>query len=114
LDWGNFLPSKKTWVGSARRRALECLPADVDNETFLNQPGLGRAAMPSRVASQPRANVWHDHETFLNQPGVYRKSGMCSVEFPPNSGDLSPIETVWARLRRDLSVREMADLQAGR
>ena len=39
---------------------------------------------------------------------------MCSVKFPPNSGDLNPIETVWARLRRDLSVREMADLQAGR
>ena len=32
----------------------------------------------------------------------------------PNSGDLNPIETVWARLRRDLAVREMADLQAGR
>ena len=30
-----------------------------------------------------------------------------------NSGDLNPIETVWARLRRDLAVREMADLKAG-
>ena len=27
---------------------------------------------------------------------------------------LSPIEAVWARLRRDLAVREMADLKAGR
>ena len=39
---------------------------------------------------------------------------MSSVKFPPNSGDLSPIETRWARLRRDLAVREMAALKAGR
>ena len=39
---------------------------------------------------------------------------MPSVKCPPNSGDLDPIETVWARLRRDLAVREMADLKAGR
>ena len=32
---------------------------------------------------------------------------------PPNSGDLNPIETVWGRLRRDLAVREMQDLQDG-
>ena len=39
---------------------------------------------------------------------------MCSVKFPPNSGDLNPMGTVWARLRRDLAVREMDDLKAGR
>ena len=39
---------------------------------------------------------------------------MSSVRFPPNSCDLNPTETVWARLRRDLAVREMADMQAGR
>ena len=39
---------------------------------------------------------------------------MCSIKFPPNSGGLNPIETVWARLRRDLAVREMDDLKAGR
>ena len=77
-------------------------------------PALGRAAMPPQLASQRTANVWHDNETFLNQPSVYRKYGMSSVKFPPNSGDLNPIETVWARLRRDLAVREMADLNAGR
>ena len=47
------------------------------------------------------------------QPSEYEKHGMTSVKFPPNSGDLNPIETVWARLRRDLAVREMADLQGG-
>ena len=29
--------------------------------------------------------------------------------FPPNSGDLNPIETVWAWLRRDLAKREQSD-----
>ena len=36
------------------------------------------------------------------------------MRFPPNSGDLNPIETVWARLRKDLSLREIQDLQAGK
>ena len=35
------------------------------------------------------------------------------MNFPPNSGDLNPIETVGARLRRDLAVREMQDLRDG-
>ena len=39
---------------------------------------------------------------------------MQSVRFPPCSGDLNPIETVWARLRADLNKREMEDLHAGR
>ena len=39
---------------------------------------------------------------------------MQMVRFPPNSGDLNPIETVWAKLRSDLAVREQADLGAGR
>ena len=77
-------------------------------------PALGRAAMPPQSASQRRSSLWHDNETFLNQPDVYKKHGMTSVKFPPNSGDLNPIETVWARLRRDLAVQEMADLQTGR
>ena len=34
--------------------------------------------------------------------------------FPPNSGDLNPIETVWAWLRRDLGKRELADPKAKR
>ena len=42
------------------------------------------------------------------------RAGLQSVRFPPNSGDLNPIETVWARLRHDLSTRERGDLTAGR
>ena len=34
--------------------------------------------------------------------------------FPPNSGDLNPIETVWARLRYDLAQREVDDFEGGR
>ena len=45
---------------------------------------------------------------------VYRRNGLQSVRFPPNSGDLNPIETVWARLRFDLAKREGEDLKAGR
>ena len=34
--------------------------------------------------------------------------------FPPNSGDLNPIENVWAWLRHDLSRMEMNDLTHGK
>ena len=33
------------------------------------------------------------------------------VRFPPNSGDLSPIENVWAKFRLDLAKLEMIDFQ---
>ena len=56
--------------------------------------------------------VWHDNEKFLLQPEVYALHGLELIRFPPNSGDLNPIETVWAWLRHDLSVREQADLAA--
>ena len=62
--------------------------------------------------SKPK--VWHDNEKFLINPAAYRRNGLQMVRFPPNSGDLNPIETVWARLRADLAVREQADLGAGR
>ena len=60
------------------------------------------------------SKIWHDNEGFLLNPLVYRKNGMQSVRFPPCSGDLNPIETVWARLRMDLNKREMEDLHTGK
>ena len=57
--------------------------------------------------------MWHDNEKFLLCPDTYRRSGLVQVRFPPNSGDLNPIETVWAWLRRDLAAREQEDLAAG-
>ena len=65
-------------------------------------------------AGQPglqRPKVWHDNEKFLQAPASYKANGLESVTFPPNSGDLNPIETVWARLRKDLAVREFEDLK---
>ena len=75
---------------------------------------LVRAAMPPHLASQREANVSDNNETFLNQPNLYKKNRMSSVKIAPNSGDFNPIEVVWARLCRDLAVREIADLKAGR
>ena len=60
-------------------------------------PNLKRAV---DAADEPRrtvrAKIWHDNEKFLLQPALYRSWGLQSVRFPPNSGDLNPIETVWA------------------
>ena len=58
--------------------------------------------------------VWHDNEMFLKQPDVYATHGLSMKCFPPNSGDLNPIETVWAWLRKELAQREMADMDEGR
>jgi hypothetical protein len=74
-------------------------------------PALRRAGMQTPGAS---SKMWHDNESFLINPAVYRKHGLQSVRFPPCSGDLNPIKTVSARLRRDLSIREMEDLRVGK
>ena len=58
--------------------------------------------------------MWHDNERFLLQPDVYADHGLELVRFPPSSGDLNPIETVRAWLRKDLAQREMTDLTAGK
>ena len=58
--------------------------------------------------------MWHDNEKFLKQPTVYARHGLTMKCFPSNSGDLNPIETVWAWLRKDLAKREMADLSVNR
>ena len=62
----------------------------------------------------PRPKVWHDNERFLLCPEVYKENGLTLCRFPPNSGDLNPIETVWAWLRRALAEREQDDLEANR
>ena len=46
------------------------------------------------------------------RPSVSRRPPLARP-LPPNSGDLNPIETVWAKLRRDLAKREFADLKDG-
>ena len=56
----------------------------------------------------------HDNEGSIQQGEAYRKAGLISMNFFPNSGDLNPIETVWAQLRKDIAVREFEDLKHGR
>ena len=58
--------------------------------------------------------IWHDNEKFLKQPQVYANHSLTMKCFPPNSGDLNPIETVWAWLRTELARREMSDLDMGK
>ena len=41
----------------------------------------------------------------------YKKAGLVSINFPPNNGDLNPIEAVWAKLNKDLAAREFEDLR---
>ena len=87
-DWEAKVPALKRAVDAAEARA------------------------PERATK--RAKVWHDNEKFLLCPSVYTANGLTQVRFPPNSGDLNPIETVWARLRHDLAEREQEDLAQGR
>ena len=63
------------------------------------------------IAGGRRAKVWHDNEGFLVNDKKYKAAGLTSVRFPPNSGDLNPIETVWAKLRKDLAKRVFKDLK---
>ncbi len=58
--------------------------------------------------------IWHDNEKFLKQADVYQQSGLKMVNFPPNSGDLNPIENVWSELRKELALREFEDIAANR
>ena len=58
--------------------------------------------------------MWHDNEKFLQTPKEYKKAGLTSINFLPNSGDFNPIETVWAELRKDLAVREFENLKTGK
>ena len=69
------------------------------------------AAMCTGSDGWQKLKVWHDNEGFLKQPRAYKNAGLTSVLFPPNSGDLNPIETVWARLRKDLAKLEFEDLK---
>ena len=55
--------------------------------------------------------MWFDNEKFLKVDKDYHRNGLKAMRFPPNSGDFNPVETVWARLRKDLGIREFEDLK---
>ena len=110
--WGGF-----TGGGKFTLRLWTPRPKMNKLEWAAHLPALKRAVDDAEAQGVERetkkAKVWHDNEGFLKQPQAYKKHGFQMVLFPPNSGDLNPIETVWAALRKDLALREQSDLQAG-
>ena len=77
-------------------------------------PSIRTAVVNAHGGMPGKPWVWQDNERFLQIPAVYKKNGLIPKRFPPNSGDLNPIETVWAWLRKDLAILEHDDLQANR
>ena len=108
--WGGF-----TGRGRFTLRAWTPQPKMSKAEWAARIPSIKRSVeVADEVRRNMRANVWHDNERFLVQPHVYKRHGLNMKCFPPNSGDLNPIETVWAWLRRDLALREQDDFHAKR
>ena len=103
--WGGF-----TGQGRFTFRAWTPRPKMTKAEWAALIPHIKRAVdHAGERCGTVRAKVWHDNEGFLLQPGMYAKNGLHMQRFPPNSGDLNPIETVWAWLRRDLAIKEQQD-----
>ena len=95
---------------SQKHRKKTTLHNDKISSPGRRIPGVKRSI--DKAAEQRatiKAKVWHDNEKFLLNQAVYRRNGMEMINFPPNSGDLNPIETVWARLRLDLAKMEQKD-----
>lgn len=111
--WGGF-----TGGGQFTLRLWTPRPKMLKGDWEAKVPQLKRAVDVAETRaserSTQRAKVWYDNEKFLLCPETYTKHGLEQVRFPPNSGDLNPIETVWAELRKDLAAREQEDLSAGR
>ena len=107
--WGGF-----TGSGHFTLRMWTPRPKMTKAEWEARVPTLKRAADAPGEPLAKRPKVWHDNEKFLLCPKAYAKAGLEQVRFPANSGDLNPIETVWARLRRDLAKKEQEDLKQGR
>ena len=108
--WGGF-----TGGGIFAFREWTPAPKMTKRDWAAVQPRVKRAVDgAAEVRRSVRAKVWQDNERLLLQPSEYRRSGLQMECFPPNSGDLNPIETVWAWLRRDLARREQDDFASGR
>jgi len=108
--WGGF-----TGNGQFSLREWTPRPKMTKPEWTKRIPALKRAVLSTEsIRRTVRAKVWQDNEKFLCQPVEYRAAGLQLERFPPNSGDLNPIETVWAWLRRDLAIKEQADYAGGK
>ena len=108
--WGGF-----TGDGHFAMRIWTARSKLTKEEWAQHLPEIRKAATRSAYSGgRKKLKVWHDNEGFLKQPQKYKNAGLTSVLFPPNSGDLNPIETAWAQLRKDLALREFEDLKVGR
>ena len=106
--WGGF-----TGGGRFTLRLWTARPKMTKEEWAKQIPALKRAVDEAGEMGDPnkKAKVWMDNEAFLKNPGKYKAAGLLAINFPTNSGDINPIETVWAWLRRDLAKREFEDLK---
>ena len=90
--WGGFAGggrfALKEWTPRPKMTNEEWAPRILACKRAIDKAGESRATI--------RAKVRQDNEKFLLKPAVYKKHGLQSMRFPPNSGDLNPIETVWA------------------
>eukprot|EP00973_Karenia_brevis_P074323 10326167-Karenia_brevis.AAC.1 len=109
--WGGF-----TGGGKFALRLYTPHPKMTTEEWSQKVPQLKRTVRDAEeMRATKKAKIWHDNETFLKAAeSHYSKHGLTMVPFPPNSGDLNPIENVWAWLRRDLARREFEDMDNGR
>lgn len=108
--WGGF-----SGKGSFTLRMWTPAPKMTKLEWAARAPTLKRAVLEAgSMPSRGRGKVWQDNEKFLKTHPEYKAQGLEIINFPTNSGDLNPIETVWARLRKDLAEREQEDLQKGK
>ena len=98
--WGGF-----TGHGKFTLREWTPRPKMTKGDWVQHLPAVKRAA---------QADKQQDNGRFLCQPEMYKAHGLKLQRSPPNSGDLNPIETVWAWLRRDLAKREQSDYAARR
>ena len=105
--WGGFSGSS----GHFSLKLRTARPKLTKEEWKQYVPSIAKAAGAS---PGQRLKIWHDNERFLQIPVSYRDAGLKSIRFPTNSGDLNPIETVWARLRKDMAMREMQDISKGK
>ena len=106
--WGGFTGdgqfSLKLWTDKPKMKMEEWAQHIGKVKRAADQSG--------QAGAFKKVKIWHDNEKFLQQPKEYKKHGLVSINFPPNSGDMNPIETVWAKLRKDLATREFEDLKA--
>ena len=105
--WGGF-----TGNGSFTLRMWTPKPKMTADEWAALVPTV-RSAIDDAYGDDVPSTPWvlNDNERFLQCPDVYRRHGLSLHRFPPSSGDLNPIETVWAWLRKDLAHREQTDLK---